>query len=55
MADKRNYQTFGLLDIGTSKTVAAVIVAEFVPGAAEPSMRLAGSACSVRRASRPAC
>ena len=42
MADKRNYQTFGLLDIGTSKTVAAVIVAEFVPGAAEPSMRLAG-------------
>ena len=42
MADRRNYQTFGLLDIGTSKTVAAVIVAEFVPGAAEPSMRLAG-------------
>jgi cell division protein FtsA len=30
MADKRNYQTFGLLDIGTSKTVAAVIVAEFL-------------------------
>ena len=42
MADRRNYQTFGLLDIGTSKTVAAVIVAEFVPGAAAPSMRLAG-------------
>jgi cell division protein FtsA len=42
MADRRNYQTFGLLDIGTSKTVAAVIVAEFVPGAAAPSMQLAG-------------
>jgi cell division protein FtsA len=42
MTDRRNYRTFGLLDIGTSKTVAAVIVAEFVSGVAEPSLRLAG-------------
>jgi cell division protein FtsA len=42
MADKHSYKTFGLLDIGTSKTVAAVIVAEIVPGAPELSLRLAG-------------
>jgi cell division protein FtsA len=42
MADRCNYQTFGLLDIGTAKTVAAVVVAEFAPGVAEPSLRLAG-------------
>lgn len=41
MADRRGYETFGLLDIGTSKTVAAVIVAEYPPGA-EPYLRLAG-------------
>ena len=33
MADRRTYRTFGLLDIGTSKTVAAVIVAEHSPSA----------------------
>ena len=36
MADKRTYRTFGLLDIGTSKTVAAVVVAEHVAGLASP-------------------
>ncbi len=42
MSDRRTYRTFGLLDIGTSKTVAAVIVAEYAAGAAQPSLRLAG-------------
>ncbi|MBA2126565.1 cell division protein FtsA [Hyphomicrobium methylovorum] len=42
MADKRTSKTFGLLDIGTSKTVAAVIVAEQRPGSAEPVLKLAG-------------
>ncbi len=42
MADRRNYRTFGLLDIGTSKTVAAVVVADYVAGASKPSLRLAG-------------
>ncbi len=42
MADRRSYRTFGLLDIGTSKTVAAVIVAEYVAGQPQPSLRLAG-------------
>src|SRR4051794_5392347 len=42
MADRRNYSTFGLLDIGTSKTVAAVVIGEQAPGAAQPSLRLAG-------------
>ena len=41
MADRRGYETFGLLDIGTSKTVGAVIVAEYPPGG-EPYLRLAG-------------
>lgn len=42
MAERRTYKTFGLLDIGTSKTVAAVVVAEYVAGMAMPSLRLAG-------------
>ncbi len=42
MADRRAYRTFGLLDIGTSKTVAAVMVAEHGPSLSEPSLRLAG-------------
>lgn len=42
MAERRNYRTFGLLDIGTSKTVAAVVVAEYAAGMAKPSLRLAG-------------
>lgn len=42
MADRRSYRTFGLLDIGTSKTVAAVIVAEYIAGLSQPSLRLAG-------------
>ena len=42
MADRRTYRTFGLLDIGTSKTVAAVMVAEHGPSLSEPSLRLAG-------------
>jgi cell division protein FtsA len=42
VADRRNYRTIGLLDIGTSKTVAAVVVAEHAPGMAEASLRLAG-------------
>jgi cell division protein FtsA len=42
MADRRNYRTFGLLDIGTMKTVAAVVVAEYQAGVAEPTLRLAG-------------
>jgi cell division protein FtsA len=42
MADRRTYRTFGLLDIGTSKTVAAVVVAEYVAGMPEPLLRLAG-------------
>jgi cell division protein FtsA len=42
MADRRTYRTFGLLDIGTSKTVAAVMVAEHAPSLGQPSLRLAG-------------
>jgi cell division protein FtsA len=42
MAERRSYRTFGLLDIGTSKTVAGVVVAEYVAGATQPSLRLAG-------------
>ncbi|RUO98323.1 cell division protein FtsA [Hyphomicrobium sp.] len=42
MADRRTYRTIGLLDIGTSKTVAAVIVAEHVAGVPRPLLRLAG-------------
>ena len=42
MADRRSYRTIGLLDIGTSKTVAAVVVAEYHAGNAQPSLRLAG-------------
>jgi cell division protein FtsA len=42
MADRRTHRTFGLLDIGTSKTVAAIMVAEHSPSAAEPTLRLAG-------------
>lgn len=42
MADRRTYRTFGLLDIGTSKTVAAVMVAEQGLSLSEPSLRLAG-------------
>ena len=42
MADRRTYRTFGLLDIGTCKTVAAVIVAEQSPSFGAPSLRLAG-------------
>jgi cell division protein FtsA len=42
VSDRRTYRTFGLLDIGTSKTVAAVIVAEYAAGAGQPSLRLAG-------------
>jgi cell division protein FtsA len=42
MGERRSYRTFGLLDIGTSKTVAAVVVAEHVAGGAQPLLRLAG-------------
>jgi cell division protein FtsA len=42
MAERRTYRTFGLLDIGTSKTVAAVVVAEYAAGIAKPALRLAG-------------
>jgi cell division protein FtsA len=42
MGDRRTYKTLGLLDIGTSKTVAGVIVAEYAAGNPQPSLRLAG-------------
>ncbi|MET0431185.1 MAG: cell division protein FtsA, partial [Hyphomicrobium sp.] len=42
MAERRSYRTFGLLDIGTSKTVAAVVVAEYAVGVPTPTLRLAG-------------
>ncbi|HML27920.1 MAG TPA: cell division protein FtsA [Hyphomicrobium sp.] len=42
MAERRSYRTFGLLDIGTSKTVAAVVVVDNTAGMAKPSLRLAG-------------
>jgi cell division protein FtsA len=42
VADRRTYRTFGLLDIGTSKTVAAVVVGEYAPGLPTPVLRLAG-------------
>lgn len=42
MADRRGYRTFGVLDIGTAKTVAGVVVAEYGASRGEPSLRLAG-------------
>ena len=42
MVERRTYRTFGLLDIGTSKTVAAVVVSEYVTGDSKLSLRLAG-------------
>ncbi len=41
MADRRTYRTFGVLDIGTSKVAAAVIVVEAMAGS-RPTLRLAG-------------
>lgn len=42
LADRRGYRTFGVLDIGTSKVAAAVIVAEPAPQGVPRSLRLSG-------------
>jgi cell division protein FtsA len=42
MADRRSYRTFAVLDIGTDKVAAAIVVAEAAMAGARPALRIAG-------------